>query len=58
MAVYPQDPIPADPLFSTGNEDCSDGGGRPREICMFRTAERYVLIVCGASTSLASTFAK
>lgn len=40
--------IPAWTLLRIGSDDCSLGSGRPREICIFLTAARYVLPVCGA----------
>ena len=33
--------MPACTLFRIGREECSLGSGRPSEICMLRTAERY-----------------
>ena len=45
-------------LLRMGRDDCSLGSGRPREICMFWTAERYDFSVCGARPLSARKAAK
>ena len=45
--------IPARTRLSTGKLDWSRESGRPSANCIFRTAARYDLIVCGASPQLA-----
>ena len=45
--------IPARTRLSTGRLDWSRESGRPSANCIFRTADRYDFIVCGASPQLA-----
>lgn len=45
--------IPAWTRFRMGREDCSHGSGKPSEICMLRTADKYDLPVWGARPSSA-----
>ncbi len=50
--------MPACTLFSIGSVECSLGSGRPSEICMLRTADRYPLTVWGARPWSAKNEAK
>ena len=50
--------IPACTLFNIGNDNCSRGSGRPREIRVFQRADMYDLSVCGAKPSSARYTAK
>ena len=50
--------IPARTLVRTAREEWSRGSGKPIEICVFRTADRYMLTVCWVSPLSARNAAK
>ena len=50
--------MPSITRFNRGSDDWSRGGGRPSEICMLRTAAKYLVMDWGANPSLAKADAK